>query len=127
MEWNEKRKEMDDVIKSLIVPTLRAKGFKGSYPHLRRQDNNKIDVIGFQFSQWGPQLYVEIGSCPTSGMTFQDGSHYPAEKIKYYQCGKRTRIGEQPFDFETNDCKEIASKVLEALTEADKWWAATTP
>jgi Domain of unknown function (DUF4304) len=127
MEWKEQRKEMDDAIKGLIIPVLREKGFKGSYPHLRRPNNNKIDVIGFQFSQWGPQLYVEIGTCPASGMTFLDGSHYPPEKIKYYQCGKRIRIGDQPFDFENNDCKEITSKMLAALSEADNWWEATTP
>lgn len=125
MEWKDHRKGMDDAIKSLIIPVLRGKGFKGSYPNLRRQNNYKVDVIGFQFSQWGPQLYVEIGTCPAAGMTFLDGSHYPPEKIKYYQCEKRIRIGEQPFDFENNDCKEIAIKMLAALSEADKWWETT--
>lgn len=125
MEWREHRKLMDDALKSIVVPYLRAQGFKGSLPHFRKRGEQQIDVLGFQFSQWGPQFYVEIAVCPPEGMTCSNGSHYPAGSIKYYQCNKRVRIGENPFDFENGQYEEVACKVIECLKEAEEWWATT--
>jgi hypothetical protein len=123
MDWKEKRKKMDDELKSKVVPFLRAKSFKGSLPHFKRKFSNKIDILGFQFSQWGPQFYIEIATAPADGITLLNGNHFPADKIKYYQCNKRTRIGDQPFDFENENFEEVADRVLKFLREAEEWWS----
>ncbi|MBQ3011494.1 MAG: DUF4304 domain-containing protein [Methanocorpusculum sp.] len=49
------------VIKSMIVPYLRAAGFKGSFPHFRRPNkDNGFDLLSFQFDKWGGAFYIEL-------------------------------------------------------------------
>ena len=127
MTWKELRKNMDVALKDKVVPLLRKTGFKGSFPHFRRISDKKIDVLGFQFSQWGPQFYIEIAVCPTEGETLLDGRHFPPEKIKHYQCGKRIRVGAQPFDFERDDFIKVAEEAALCLEDAELWWAETSP
>ncbi len=122
MEWKDKRKEIDKELKSTVVPVLRHMGFIGTYPHFRRKTEEKIDILAFQFSQWGPQFYVEIAIAPKGGVTLLDGQHFPPDTIKHNHCGLRTRIGHNPFDFENEGFKEIAIKVIESLTEGEDWW-----
>jgi len=44
-----RREAMDAAGKSLILPGLRAMGFKGLAPHLRRLYGNTGDLLSFQF------------------------------------------------------------------------------
>lgn len=80
-----------------------------------------MDVLGFQFSQWGPQFYLEIGSCPIEGITYTNGEHREADDIKYYQCQKRKRLNDL-FDFERDEYEKRCGEVLNHLDEAEKWW-----
>jgi hypothetical protein len=75
----------------------------------------------------GPQFYTEIGTCALEGQTILDGSFYPAKTIKFYQCKKRVRIGEQPFDFENEIFEKISDQAVACLKDAYNWWNATTP
>ena len=122
MTWKERRKAMDEVLKSKVVPELRKMGFKGSLPHFKRTQNGLIQILGFQFSQWGPQFYICIAAAPAEGVTMLNGKHYPGDKIKYYQCNAQSRIGQNPFDFEKNDPGLVAEKVLASLPEGELWW-----
>jgi hypothetical protein len=127
MDWKEKRKQMDKDIKAKIVPLLRDKGFKGSFPHFRRIHEKAIDVLSFQFSQWGPQFYVEIASAPATGVTLLDGTHFPPEIVKHNHCGDRTRIGNAPFDMEREDNQKIIEKIIKSLPEGEAWWKTQAP
>lgn len=60
---SEARKKMNEALKEIVVPILREKGFKGSFPHFRRVSGKYLDLLTFQFSQWGGQFVVEIGKC----------------------------------------------------------------
>nr|WP_268888411.1 DUF4304 domain-containing protein [Heyndrickxia shackletonii] len=42
---------MISALKKIVVPELRERGFKGSFPHFRRIFENKIDLITFQFDK----------------------------------------------------------------------------
>jgi hypothetical protein len=120
--WRDLRALMDASLKEVVTPVLRGKGFKGSLPHFRRPREGKVDVLGFQFSQFGPQFYMEIGICPEGGITLPDGSHVTSNKVKYYQCEKRRRIGLQPFNFEKGQFEFVACSVVQYLQQAEKWW-----
>lgn len=113
---------MDKDIKSNIVPLLRDNGFKGSYPHFKRIHEKAIDVLGFQFSQWGPQFYINIASAPPTGVTLLNGTHFPPEVVKHYHCRNQTRIGDSPFDMERDDNQTIMEKIIGAFPEAEAWW-----
>lgn len=59
MNLNEKMREQ---IKQDIVPYLRSIGFKGSYPHFRRNHEVGIDLVTFQSDKWGnPSFCIEYG------------------------------------------------------------------
>lgn len=49
-------------LKQDVLPYLRGLGFKGSLPHLRRINDQGIDLLCFQFNKWGePKLVLEYG------------------------------------------------------------------
>lgn len=120
--WKRKRHEMDSALKSHAVPLLRDLGFKGSYPHFRRILEERVDTIGFQFSQWGPQFYVEMGVADADGYMLLNGIHFPPNSLKYYQCPARVRIGELPFDFGDQPAELVAGIARNAIDEAKLEW-----
>lgn len=121
-DWKLKRKAMDSALKSGAVVLLRELGFKGTYPHFRRSLAERLDTIGFQFSQWGPQLYVELGVADADGFTLLDGTRFPPKTLKYYECPARKRIGENPFDFEVQAIELVAARVLASIDAAHSEW-----
>jgi hypothetical protein len=127
MEWKEKRELIDKELKTKFVPELRAKGFKGSYPHFRRLRDKLIDILGIQFSQWSPLFYIEIAISPEEGITLLDGQHFPPKTVKHYHTGKRMRIGKGAFDFEHKSAEEIVERAIHSLPEAEEWWKSNQP
>jgi hypothetical protein len=121
-DWNLKRHEMDAALKSRAIPLLRKMGFKGSYPHFRRVLEKRVDTIGFQFSQLGPQFYIEIGVADPDGYTLLDGTHFPPETLKYYQCPVRVRIGELPFNFDERSADSSANVARNSIDAAESEW-----
>ena len=123
MSWKAKREKVNEILKFRVIPILRKEGFKGSFPHFRRQNGKHIDIIGFQFSQWGPQFCIEIALAPIDGIKLQDGKFIPPEKVKHYHTGLRTRIGPPTFDFEHENFAGVCEAVIISLDEARAWWS----
>ncbi|MFP5116011.1 DUF4304 domain-containing protein [Bacillaceae bacterium C204] len=128
--------ERDAMVKSLkevVIPVLRERGFKGSFPHFYRKLENQTDLIMFQFSMWGGVLYVEISKCPSEGYTNISGKHIPPNKVKVYQVGgggspfNRPRIGKETnytFEFNKDNTGEVSQKIFNSLEEAEEWWSS---
>ena len=115
---------MDDALKKEFVPKLRELGFKGSYPHLRKKGKECVEIIGVQFSQWGPQFYIEIAKGPIEGVDIINGKHVEANKLKHYHPGKRMRVGDLPFDYSGKNFQEIAAKASTTIEEITAWFEA---
>ena len=95
MTWRKSSDAMRQALKEVAVPRLRERGFCGSFPHFSRIGNARADLLTFQFSQYGPQLYIEIASCPVKD---SDG---PSTLRTYHAELYRRRVGPQPsLDFE---------------------------
>lgn len=120
-EWKKQRQFMNEALKKIAVPILREQGFKGTLPHFRKVCGDHIRVIGFQFSQWVPSFYIELGVCGPGGTTFGT-THYPPENIKYYQAHARRRVGNVPFDFHDADAAEVAQNVANLLQNLEEEW-----
>jgi hypothetical protein len=45
MDRKDKRQKIDQALKEIEVPFLREKGFKGSMPHFRRQQSDRINLM----------------------------------------------------------------------------------
>ena len=128
------RQKMIDVLKLLVVPSLRDRGFKGSFPHFRRIEQNKTDVLTFQFDKWGGGFIIEIGSGTPEGTILPWGEVVPATKLTAHDLygSDRARLSSGPktktgkwfrYDDNTQESFEAAAdEVLNLLPQADLWW-----
>lgn len=55
------RRLMDQALRAVVVPHLRALGFVGRLPHLRRKRNDQLQLLSIMFNKYGGSFYVEAG------------------------------------------------------------------
>ena len=131
------RERMIAALKKQVVPVLRARGFKGSFPHFRRLTSTVIHLLTFQFDKWGGGFFVEIAGCPPEGATMYWGEHVPPAKVNAWHLNRRLRLGAPDektdgrwFRFDSKDglwndaaYEALASEVLPYLDkQAEAWW-----
>ncbi|GAB1764329.1 DUF4304 domain-containing protein [Priestia megaterium] len=125
--------ERDNMINSLrknVIPTLRDRGFKGSFPHFYRKLENRVDLLMFQFSAWGGVLYVEISKCSQEGYIDVSETFYTPNKVKVYNIDTayRQRLGKEVgemFEFNKDNTEVISLNVRESLKEGEEWWSSS--
>jgi hypothetical protein len=127
------RDEMIAALKRVVVPVIRELGFKGSFPNFRRNCGSRIDLLTFQFSQWGGQFVVEVGSFPASGYALA-GELIPPGKVRMRHLLSRLRLGESKgrtdywFEFQSGDYDAVAESVVPYIRgQAVKWWSRAEP
>lgn len=133
MLLSDKRKMMMMALKSSVMPLLREQGFKGSFPHFRRINENNIDLITFQFNKWGGSFVVELAACPKDGTTMYWGEKIPPNKVTAHHLNERYRLrtesGEKWFNYEDavtdEDYTKVAEQVRKLLKTTDKSWIAS--
>lgn len=124
------RENMIAVLKKTVIPELRQRGFKGSFPHFRRIKEKKIDLMSFQFDRYGGGFTVEVGVCSPEGYTHYWGEKVPPNKVTVHDLNKRLRLKENDgqwfrydVESESGDIYEIvANEVLQHLHEAEEYW-----
>ncbi|MFF2886098.1 DUF4304 domain-containing protein [Paenibacillus sp. NPDC057967] len=67
---------MLSALKSIVIPSLRERGFKGTFPHFRRVNEKKIDLLTFQFDKYGGGFIIEIAVCSPAGHTHHWGNKF---------------------------------------------------
>ena len=87
------REKMIATLKEHLLPVLKDRGFKGSFPHFRRPTDTAIHLLTFQFDKWGGGFAVEIASCPVEGVTMHWGEHIPPAKVSAHDVTHRLRLG----------------------------------
>src|SRR5262245_45961249 len=92
MTWSERTSQMKAALKSHVVPRLRESGFKGTFPHFRRRRAERLDLLMFQFSLYGPTVYVEIGTALAEGHTLPNGKHLSPDRVRTYHVWPRRRL-----------------------------------
>lgn len=126
------RVDMIKALKKSVIPYLREYGFKGSFPHFRRRNEEYIDLITFQFNRYGGSFVVELAFCPKEGVTMSWGEEVPPNKVTAHDINDRYRLKESKdeyetwFDYENAQCEEdlnlIALKVKSLLHVSDYNW-----
>jgi hypothetical protein len=76
-----------------LVPRLRTKGFKGSFPHFRRIALPRVDYLTVQFYSAGGSFVVELASSDANGKPDGYGSDLPVEKLNVQFFRERFRLG----------------------------------
>ena len=128
------RLEMNKALKKIVVPYLREHSFKGSLPHFRRQNEDYIDLITFQYNRYGGSFTVNLAICPPDGINDEWGS-IPPNKVTAYDVNDRYRLSENIknstytdrwFDYETAESEEdyeiVAIRVKNLLRVSDRNW-----
>jgi hypothetical protein len=134
------RDRMIETLKEYVVPILRERGFRGSFPHFRRPTESGIHLLTFQFDKWGGGFIVEIATCPPDGFTTSWGKHISPGKVTAWDINRRLRLGapDEKSDhwfrydkrglFSFGDPYERAAlDVLPYLdSQAESWWKRET-
>jgi len=134
MDRKDKRQEIDKALKEIVVPFLREKGFKGSMPHFRRQQSDRINLLTFQHSLYDTKFVIEIANCPVDGVTTSWKKQIPKNKVTAHDLGFRMRLGSEKhnsdywFDYGkkslfSNTFNKIAKEIIELWNEAENWWS----
>jgi len=137
---NNRRRELQEVLKAIVVPTLRELGFKGSFPHFHRPIDNHIDLLFFQFRLDGSSFIVEISYADPKRTNVYFRPEVPVSKLQVPSTTKRYRLGKGQekggdgtwfeldhgrFTTQSRHFKNIAISVNELLLrEAMPWWEA---
>lgn len=128
---------MIKALQAIVIPRLRERGFKGSFPHFRRPSAERIDLLTFQFDKWGGGFVVEISKCPPDGITSYWGERIPPNKVRAWDVHPAERLRLQPrpgsstsdwfrYDNRSNledAYEETARDVLPFLETAENWWS----
>lgn len=129
----ERRIEMNEVIKAIVVPFLREQGFKGSVPHFRRIKDDRINLLTFQFGLSASQFVVEISNCSPKGIARSWGEPVKPSNCTAHDMYKRLRLGsiknkkDHWFNFDKdvlwgNIYQQKAKEIIELWQEAEVWW-----
>lgn len=120
------------LIKEHLVPGLRARGFKGSFPHFRRITNDAVHLLTFQLDRWGSGNFVaEIAKAPLGPVSVGWGDPIPSNKLTAHDLVSRFRLGAQSSGsdhwFHTADFvaapSHFSTEFLELVdTQGQRWW-----
>ena len=120
-------------LKHVIVPALRAAGFSGSFPHLRRKGDHQIDLFTFQFDRNGGGFVIEIAQCSPDGFVTSWGKQIPPNRVSAWDLHPDQRMRLRPsagsgsdswFRFDSFNTESVARSVLPFLEQAEVWYAA---
>lgn len=123
--------KMIQVLKELVVPMLRMQGFKGSFPHFRRNKIDSMHLLTFQFDKWGGGFAVELACCSAEGVTMYWGEKVPANKVTVHHVNTRYRLGARDInsdhwfrydEAESNQYKSAVDELLKELNNIDAWF-----
>jgi hypothetical protein len=131
------RKDMLAALRTYVLPELRARGFKGSLPHLRRASSETIDLITVQFDKWGGGFIIEIARCEPTGVTTHWGEQIEPARVTAHDVHplSRHRVGsprrgEDGHWFRYDSGQQVgvvAQSVLSYLAEVEAWFASPAP
>lgn len=135
MTGKERREKMDMAIKEIVIPFLREKRFKGSYPHFMRANGESLNMLTFQFSLSGSKFVVNISNCPVEGYTTSWDKFLKPSECRVDYMDNRLRIGSKKhktdywYNFEKepllgNIYKKRAKEIIDNWDEAEEWWSA---
>jgi len=87
--------ERDKMIKSLkeiVIPELRNRDFKGSFPHFRKTENGKTNLLTFQFDRNGGGFIIELANWNKSEFKTHWDKIIPLNKLTAHDLNERQRI-----------------------------------
>ncbi|NJN54796.1 MAG: DUF4304 domain-containing protein [Anaerolineae bacterium] len=97
MNKSTSRKQMDKALREIFVSGLRQDGFKGTFPHIRRMTETRVELISFQYGRIGGTFAVNLGVCDLDGI-ISFGRKIPAKKVRAFDVKCERLTPESPYD-----------------------------
>lgn len=128
----EKKSKIVKILKSLTVPTIKSLGFFGTFPHFRRNKNDRYEFLSFQFNRYGGSFIIEVGFVAPDKL-LEWAKALPFQKLNYGNTRAENRLRIQPdnesgdFWFKYNDFtkeeqfKELAELVTTLLPKVEQF------
>ena len=123
-------------LKEIFIPELRNRNFKGSFPHFRKTENGKTNLLTLQFDRNGGGFIIELANWNKSEFKTHWGKIIPLNKLTAHDLNERQRIypnsltekrgtdswfryGKPKSDKIYN---ELAQKVVERIPIMEQYW-----
>jgi hypothetical protein len=127
---------MHAALKRIIVPQLKTRGFKGTYPTFRRVGPTHTDILNFQFDKNYADLFViNITQAPGS-VTYTNkwGGQFRMDKVKYFEVTephfrlqpKWSGLSNDWFNYSQENYDDVARSVLPHIERAERWFTDTS-
>ena len=134
--------ERDKMIKSLneiFIPELRNRNFKGSFPHFRKTENGKTNLLTFQFDRYGGGFVIELANWNEPEFKAPWGEVIPLKKLTAHDLNERQRIYPNTLTEENgkdswfrydrkrilscgNEYDKLSKKVVDRIPIMEKYW-----
>ena len=79
-------------LKEIVIPELRNRNFKGSFPHFRKTKNGKTNLLTFQFDRNGGGFIIELANWNKSEFKTHWGKIISLNKLTAHDLNERQRI-----------------------------------
>ncbi|MCP5304354.1 MAG: DUF4304 domain-containing protein [Chromatiaceae bacterium] len=136
----EDRKTIESQLKAEVVPFIRERGFKGSFPDFYRENEDCVCLANFQFYSSGGSFCVNLSYADPMRKNFYFRPETEAKKLKVSQTNEQIRLGSNGpnsdhwFSFGKTSYgeyrgqpllpREIVSQVQSLWeSQAETWWA----
>lgn len=134
--------ERDKMIASLneiVIPELRNLNFKGSFPHFRRTENGKTNLLTFQFDRSGGGFVIELANWNEPEFKTPWEKVIPINKLTAHDLNQRQRIYPNSLTEENgidswfrydqkrvllfeDQFEKLSKKVLERIPLMENYW-----
>ncbi len=122
-------KLIDELIRSYLAPLMKAQGFRKSGQNFWREENDTIDVLTVQKSQWNDawsaSFYVNLGVY-WKAFHRDEGSEYTSAFPREYDCTVFSRVLEPEENSWTmqpdSDLSRVGNTLVRAVQESAFSW-----
>ena len=136
---NTERDKMIVSLKEIVIPELRSRNFKGSFPHYRRTENGKTNLLTFQFDRKGGGFIIELANWNQPEFKTHWGKIIGLNKLTASDLNERQRIYPDSlsenegmnswFRYDTgrfisfgNKFDKLSKKVIDRISIMEKYW-----
>jgi len=105
-------------LKEHVVPRLRELGFMGSFPHFRRPQEDRNELLTFQFDKYGSgRFVVELAVAPRGDFMTYWGKEIPESRLTAHDLKERLRLGAPEGGDHWFSMEQDAGRTADAIIE----------
>lgn len=115
-------------VEDLILPILRQRGYRGSWPDMRRKVGDRVDMVAFELDRRGRRLRVTLHTAAAGDDARGSSADATSpERVSLIPAGSAATAGGwfslEPGASDRASTDAVAARVLDAFIEqGGPWW-----